>query len=622
MSRHVIETLQWTCRSPNRDAAWAHQQRLSEFLHGPGAHMLDTLFDRLSARGEVWRIDQLEIDLGDVPASADTELWAQRLELALDTALRRLQQDASAGPSSGRAAPLPRRAEDRELEQFLYYLQHGRLHWSMAAQPNGAMADWLASLTQRIGPRLWPALLRLPHADRTLSRLGHITPCHGLQSLLALRHGELAHALDDLDHNMLEPLRAQGRLSAYQLTQVRQAWRVAGLHALWGQGGSTLGIARVRQLLAALGSALLAQLGESEASRLGLWLDEKTSPAWGMSGLRRSLLLGVQSRLLGAQTDSHRQARRETTAHAGRNETSNAATEEVLLTAAWRESLRQFALAHQADARVREAGLGLSPLQAYLLDYSLAYLSEVDRMPQDHVAWHGVWQNALHALADEHAAAALSGVEGADAHDKRDASRVLAEEAERPRIRNSRNSDGTVSPADDHPDNEAIYIANAGLVLLANYAPRLFERLGLLDGNAFIDKAAQHRAVHGLVYLSDGNTDSEEHAWVLNKMLCGIPIDEPVPPAPPLDSIIPTLDGLLSAVIAHWSALGSTTPRGLRQTFLQRIGRLVEHEAHEGEHWRLKVQPGPFDVLLDRLPWRYGTIKLPWMRGAIHVDWR
>jgi hypothetical protein len=201
-------------------------------------------------------------------------------------------------------------------------------------------------------------------------------------------------------------------------------------------------------------------------------------------------------------------------------------------------------------------------------------------------------------------------------------SSARAGQAERPRIRNSRNDDGTISPADDHPDNVAIYIANAGLVLLANYAPRLFGMLGLLDGDAFVNEAAQYRAVHCLAYLSDGHADSEEHEWVLNKLLCGVPIDEPVPPALPLDGVLPTLDGLLVAAIAHWKALGSTSPRGLRQTFLQRIGRLIEHEAHEGEHWRLKVQPGPFDVLLDRLPWRYGTIKLPWMKGAIHVDWR
>ncbi len=618
MSRHVIETLQWTCRSHDRQASLAQQQRLSEFLRGPGAQVLNTLFDRLSARGEVWRIDQLEIDLGDVQTTADTDGWTRQLETAVDTALRRLQQDASANPSSGRATRSASRAADRELDHFLYYLEHGRLHWSMAPLASGALADWLASLTRRFGARLWPALLRLPHADRTLRRLGHITPCHGLQALLALRHGELAHVLDDLDNTVLEPLRAQGRLSTYQLAQVRQAWRVAGLHALWGQGSSALGIARVQRLMAALGGTLLAQLGESEASKLGIWLEE-ASPAWGTSGLRRSLLLGVQSRLLGAQPDSRRQTLRDTSESANHSGAAGDGAEQVVLPATWHESLRQFALAHQADPHVREAGLGLSHLQAYLLDYSLAYLSEADRVPQDHVAWQGVWQNALQALTDERVGSVLIGTDG---RASRSSSRVLTEQAERPSIRNSRNSDGTVSPADDHPDNEAIYIVNAGLVLLANYAPRLFGMLGLLEGDAFVDEAAQHRAVHCLVYLSDGHTDSEEHEWVLNKLLCGVAIDEPVPPAPPLDDILPMLDSLLPAVVAHWNALGTTSPKGFRQTFLQRIGRLIEHEAHEGEHWRLKVQPGPFDVLLDRLPWRYGTIKLPWMKGAIHVDWR
>lgn len=614
MNRHVIETLQWTCHSRNQHAASAQQQRLSEFLRGPGAQLLDTLFNRLSAHGEVWRIDQLEIELGDMPASADNEAWARHLESAVDTALRRLQQQALIDASSDPAAGSGHRAEDRELDQFLYYLEHGRLHWSMMPQANGAMADWLAGLTRRLGSRLWPALLRLPHAERTLRRLGHITPYHGLHALLALRHGELAHALDELDSTLLEPLRARGRLSAYQLAQVRQAWRVAGLHALWGQGGSVLGIARVQRLMAALGSGLLAQLGESDASKLGIALAQ-TSSAWGTSGLRRSLLLGVQSRLLGAQSDLHRLALHQASRHAARDSEASDAPEDMLLTATWHESLRQFALAHQADDGVREAGLGLSPLQAYLFDYSLAYLSEADRVPQDHVAWQGIWQSALQALTAERESTVLPG-------NSSPSSRLSAEQPERPRIHKSRNGDGTVSPADDHPDNEAIYIANAGLVLLANYAPRLFGMLGLLDGNAFVDEAARHRAVHCLLYLSDGNTDSEEHAWVLNKLLCGIPIDEPVPPALPLDDVVPKLDSLLSAVISHWGALGSTSPRGLRQTFLQRIGRLVEHEAHAGEHWRLKVQPGPFDVLLDRLPWRYGTIKLPWMKGAIHVDWR
>jgi hypothetical protein len=617
MSRHVIETLQWTCRSSDRQPGPA-QQSVSDFMRGPGAQMLERVFDRLSVRGEAWRIDQLELDLGHLPAHMDADAWARRLELALDTALRRLRQDEAPVLLHDRATHAVSSVEHRELDHFLYYLEHGRLHWSMAPLGSGGMADWLARLAKQTGSRLWPALLQLPHADRTLRRLGNITPCHGLQSLLALRHSELAHALQHLDDSVLEPLRAQGRLSAYQLAQVKQAWRVAGLQALWGQGSSVLSVARVQRLLAALGSSLLTQLGDSEASLLGAWLDA-ASPAWATTGLQRSLLLGVQSRLLSAQPDLRKQDWRDSRTQADGNDTIGDGISDVMLTATWHESLRQFALLHQADPNVRAAGLGLSDLQIYLLDYSLAYLCDADRVPQDHVAWKQVWSNALLALAEGHAEPFAAN------HARQTVSPsapVQAAQHERPKIRNSRNGDGTISPADDHPDNEAIYVVNAGLVLLANYAPRLFEVLGLLDGDAFVDEAARYRAVHCLVYLSDGHTENEEHEWVLNKLLCGVPIDEPVPPAKPLDAIKATLDSLLTAVIAHWNALGSTSPDGLRQTFLRRIGRLVEHEAYEGAHWRMKVQPGPYDVLLDRLPWSYGTIKLPWMQGAIHVDWR
>jgi hypothetical protein len=83
-----------------------------------------------------------------------------------------------------------------------------------------------------------------------------------------------------------------------------------------------------------------------------------------------------------------------------------------------------------------------------------------------------------------------------------------------------------------------------------------------------------------------------------------------------------TLDGLLQAVIAHWRALGSTSPDGLRQTFLQREGRLTHERAEAGQHWQLAVKSGPFDMLLDRLPWSYSTIKLPWMHEVLYVDWR
>lgn len=616
MNRHVIETLHWECASSERQLGFAQQQRLSEFLRGPGARALEALFDRLSPRGEVWRIDQLDIDLGEMSANADFETWARQLEGALETRLLQLRQQSTPGPLRGDEAGQPRLAEDGDLENFLYYLQYGRLHWSMTALASGDLADWLERLAQRLGPRLWPALQRLPHADRSLRRLSHITPCHGLQALLAQRHAELAQTLDTLDDSLLEPLRAQGQLSAYQIAQVRQAWRVAGLQALWGQGSSTLSIARVQQLLATLGEALTDQWSGKRIGELPPGMAAQVS---GTSGLMRSLLLGMQLRVSEASSQASGAPGKGTGEHADAKGPADDDAHQHILNVAWHESLRQFALSHQHAPVVRAAGLGLSLLQAYLLDYSMAWLASVDHIPQDHVAWERVWREAMDALAVAHGSTIATAADGSLLGDP---SRMHAQTPERPKVSNTRNSDGTVSPADDHPDNEAIYIANAGLVLLANYAPRLFALLGLTRDNDFVDLAARHRAVHCLAYLSDGHARSEEHAWVLNKLLCGIPIDEPVPPAGELDTVRGTLDGLLLAVIAHWKALGHTTPDGLRQTFLCRIGRLAEHEAYDSQHWRMKVQPGSFDLLLDRLPWSFGTIKLPWMKGAIHVDWR
>ena len=168
-----------------------------------------------------------------------------------------------------------------------------------------------------------------------------------------------------------------------------------------------------------------------------------------------------------------------------------------------------------------------------------------------------------------------------------------------------------------------LYIANAGLVLLANYTQRLFDMLKLRDGPQLRDAASQSRAVRCLAYLVDGHEDGCEPEWVLPKLLCGMPLMQPLTDEPGLDDDTRALlDSLLQAVIAHWTAVGRTSVAGLQATFLRREGRLQREAAQAGTHWRLAVRPGPFDMLLDRLPWSYATIKLPWMTEVLYVDWR
>jgi hypothetical protein len=70
--------------------------------------------------------------------------------------------------------------------------------------------------------------------------------------------------------------------------------------------------------------------------------------------------------------------------------------------------------------------------------------------------------------------------------------------------------------------------------------------------------------------------------------------------------------------------VGHTSVAGLRESFLQREGRLQQDKTPAGEppRWRLRVHTRGIDVLLDRLPWSFQTIRLPWMQGALHVEWR
>ena len=168
----------------------------------------------------------------------------------------------------------------------------------------------------------------------------------------------------------------------------------------------------------------------------------------------------------------------------------------------------------------------------------------------------------------------------------------------------------TVSPLQDTAINQRIYIANAGVVFVAPYLPRLFSMLELTYETAFTSTSCAHRAVHLVQYIVTGATTTPEPLLVLNKILCGLPISEPVP----LDIDLrvkerAAIEEMLTAIIAHWQAIGRTSVAGLRESFLQREGRLVCAE----ESWQLRVESKCFDMLLDRLPWGYATMKFPWM---------
>jgi hypothetical protein len=177
--------------------------------------------------------------------------------------------------------------------------------------------------------------------------------------------------------------------------------------------------------------------------------------------------------------------------------------------------------------------------------------------------------------------------------------------------------------SDDDLKDEPIFIANAGLVLANPFLPVLFDRLGLMvtgeNGKPRLaDEHAASRAAHLLQYLVDGRVDRPEPLLVLNKILCGMPVAAPVERAiEPTDAERETCDGLLQAMVEHWPMIRGTSIAGLRETFLQREGKLVRRE----DTWQLEVQRRTVDILMENLPWSIGVVFHPWMASAVHVTW-
>lgn len=172
-----------------------------------------------------------------------------------------------------------------------------------------------------------------------------------------------------------------------------------------------------------------------------------------------------------------------------------------------------------------------------------------------------------------------------------------------------------------HFSNTTHEVMDSGLVLLAPYLPALFERTGCIEKGAFANEDSQHKALAVLKYAAFGNyAEPPKDAAVMN-LLCDLPVT-PVLYADELpkvsDSEKELVDSLLKAVVANWKAVGHMSPDGLRGTYFVRNG-IVETS---GMTDMLTVETKTYDILLDKLPWGYSTIKHPWMKKVLNVKWR
>ena len=162
-----------------------------------------------------------------------------------------------------------------------------------------------------------------------------------------------------------------------------------------------------------------------------------------------------------------------------------------------------------------------------------------------------------------------------------------------------------------------IYVKNAGIILFHPFLPSLFKNLGWVHENKYIHTIVRMKALQLLGVLS-GNDYFTEHNLVLNKVLCGMDVNDPVPKEDLLNEHEKEeANKLLKSVLEHWKALKKTSLVGLIENFVRREGKLTD----QYDHWSLQVERKVYDILLDKLPWGITVVKLPWMKKMIFVEW-
>jgi hypothetical protein len=172
--------------------------------------------------------------------------------------------------------------------------------------------------------------------------------------------------------------------------------------------------------------------------------------------------------------------------------------------------------------------------------------------------------------------------------------------------------------ATDAIEGEIQYVINSGIIILHPFLQMYFDGLGMIKEKKFIDVDACKRAVLLLHFLATGETTIAEFDLLLQKIICNLSFEETLPAVLEItDTEKEESEKLLRSVINYWPPLKNTSIAGLRNTFLQREGRLEKKE----NGWELTIEQRTVDILLDKLPWGFSTIQLPWMNELLSVDW-
>lgn len=181
---------------------------------------------------------------------------------------------------------------------------------------------------------------------------------------------------------------------------------------------------------------------------------------------------------------------------------------------------------------------------------------------------------------------------------------------------------GTTDPepekiGDDEIPDDGQYVQNAGLVLIHPFIKTFFEHCDLLNKETQ-QLTDPEMCVHLLHYIATGNTNAPEYEMIFEKFLCNIPVHQSISRHIKLSRKHKSqAKNVIESVLHNWSPMKKSSPALLQNEFFQRPGKLIV----SNHDYTLTVERKTQDILLDRLSWGIGFVKLPWKEKFLLVNW-
>ncbi|TXI28810.1 MAG: hypothetical protein E6Q60_06520, partial [Nitrosomonas oligotropha] len=253
-SAHRIDEFIFDCSFDSFSLANEHEPEMNAFLTARLLPAIDSILDEFDETDAVWRLDRVEIDLGNIPGVDFYAELIQRVQEELSDQLRAMQSNfAQSGSIPVKTLPtqLPVQRLSKiqtDLEKLQDFLLTGRMPWSMDTADRHVHEKMLQQvLREHSASAAWVHLLkRLPSAERTvvINRLVSQFPRSALEDVLS-------RITPDHAHPLLDFLRLYQRAMSH--TDTMPAAQTQAVNAAW------------EKLL-----TLLLQHGQSEADRVTL----------------------------------------------------------------------------------------------------------------------------------------------------------------------------------------------------------------------------------------------------------------------------------------------------------------------------------------------------------------